>query len=220
MINYSAYPTGTDLSSRLTMMGLTPFDDQTMESFAEQAWQDWEHRTGWTPWLSQVQTRNYDLPGVQSQIHSMVMGGNRFLNLRAGLLSVSQVLLPYGVVSQQDVDFYLLPYNAPQEGRPYTDLELVFIRFAQAKTIQITGLWGYESTLEPHIWETILKMGIMNALPMISVAKYGPVSSWKDDTVSETYGGKNAFAFSGLIDQWKEETDNEIKGHRRMPGWT
>lgn len=211
------YPTGSDLSNRITAYGLTPPSLQILNSMADAAASEWEHSTGWNPFLADSQLRYFSLPGATSKLTSLGRGGNRYLQLNSGLLTPYFVKID-NVELVRDSDYFLHPFNAINDNRPYTMIEFSVYRFGNSKTISVSGLFGFTEKIDSHIFETIMNIALVKILPTISVKKYGALTSWKDGEISENYNN-TGFAHSGLIEYLKNEVNEAITAHRRFPGW-
>lgn len=197
-----AYPTDDDLETYLRGLNLftaaqlaaaLPYlalDEKVAASSAE-----WERVTGWRPFLAGVTEirRLFDPPGPNRGTGTR--GGGTFLILDQGLVVLAAVhtdvvpaTTPSGTALVIEDDYRLWPYNAAWDNQPYTAIEFVARRYALAKTIGVTGLWGYTQTLPDDVWQAILQHAAGIAFAELRERRTGGMIEWKQAETSERYG--------------------------------
>src|SRR5258708_1585837 len=112
---HTAYPLDADISALVTNSGVTLPSGFVFTGYADAAQAEFEARTGRIPFLEDASdvSRTFDPPGDRPHSDSYVQsfGGQRRLELHAGLLSVTSLVGP-GRTFVQDTDFRLMPVNA------------------------------------------------------------------------------------------------------------
>ncbi len=118
--------------------------------------------------LATTQTRSFDPP----------ISPRLLLDLRTDLLSVS-TLTVQGVAQVADTDYWLEPFDATQDGKPYRRVEFAVARWGYAgspitaalrKCIVIAGLWGFSATVPDQGYDAILAQGAIDCYPELALA--------------------------------------------------
>ncbi len=141
------YPTGSDLSTYLIATGqitaapasLLYYND-VMSAVAL----DWEKDTGWVPFLAGASaSRTFD-------------GGEGYrLFLPVGIISLSALTID-GSAYTVDTDFYLAHQF---KGGPYMAVDFPFYVGGDRRAIVITGVFGYQTTLDKAVERALLMRG-------------------------------------------------------------
>ncbi len=168
-MSHNAYPVSTDLDAFLTAAGIDPTGLPTGAAI-ESAVASFEQDTGRLPFLNaggSSTPRYFDPP----------VGPSLVLDLNADVVSVSDVSIN-GKGQVADTNYWLEPYNNGAVNRPY-----YLIRFNAyfwvlrwqvnlpqwKKSIVVTGVWGYCTSLPNDVWEALLQKGAAILIPQISV---------------------------------------------------
>ena len=188
----TAYPTSSDLSSRLTELG---FDAEHIAAldlsyYATVGQQRFERATQ-RVFLSDTNVeRSYVPPGNAD--HLLWIGD------LASYTTVNYQSTPTSTATTLTVneDFELLPLDAPDRSEPWR-----FVRFLECyphprnqpptPRYYITGkwAWGTSSTGFPEdAWEAMLLASLITIVPIIGNRIVGPVTSWRQADVAKNFG--------------------------------
>ena len=128
-----------------------------------------------------------------------------------------------------NTDYWPLPANAPSIGFPYTGLAMRRRFWApllpqNVHSLEVTGLWGFGTTLPADAWRAMLIRSATLALTSIStsailsIAGGGlPVTGWKEADVSEDYAlVPFASAMTTARVSWKEDYAAAVMAYRRV----
>jgi hypothetical protein len=166
-------PTGADLEAYLVTLGLytagsAELGALELEGKAAAAVVEWETRTGYRPFLANGSdtTRIYDPPYT------------RFLELAAGVLSVSALMTGVGVASPgtaraEGTDFWLERAQAAYEDAPFEVVTFACSPGGARRSITITGRWGYAATVPDDAWQAILARGAWLCAPQAAMSMGG-----------------------------------------------
>ncbi len=199
---HSAYPSTGELAAFLVSLGLIDMMQAAtlpLQTFLDASIQAWEEQTGWHPFVkdSADVARRFDPPGPNRRGGAWSSRGGRWLlDLRAGLISVTSIVSGYsasptnpqaGTALVAEEDYWLLPDEAPLEGKPYTEVEFGSAIWGGARSIRIVGRWGYTADIPGHIWQAILECGALMAQPGIVAQNVGGLLEWTEEA-HERYG--------------------------------
>lgn len=202
----SAWPTSAQTLQFLKDAGVLSASASLPASFSALHTAAAEHlqkEIGYFPWLAATQTRWFDPPN------------GRFLDLGGGLVSLTSLTIGIqggssGTALTHETDFFLLPYNAPTDGRPYEWVEFALDQRGGSKSIKIIGSWGYSATLIPEdVWLAALFTAGLMATGTIA-GPGGELTSIKQDDVAYGYSES-----AGQIAQWKAQRVETIRKYRR-----
>jgi hypothetical protein len=226
-MSHSAYPTSTELSSYLVGTGLvssTVAATLSLTDKAAAASSGWEEATGWHPFIkdSSDVARRFDPPGP-NRGHGIwwPRGGKWVLTLPAGLLTVTSIVTGYsasstnpqaGTAQVVEDDYWLLPDDAPLKNRPYTQVEFATCQWGEARSIRITGKWGYCETIPEDAWQAILQYGALLAAPDLAGQLTGGLLEWTEEA-HERYAEK---PLAHWIDQWQKTFDRAVARYQRI----
>lgn len=107
----------------------------------------------------------------------------------------------------ENEDYVLEPYDAPDDGYPYTCI-LFFRRWTQPigprmrRSLLVTGRWGFGTTIPGDAWLSICARGASRLFTHISHSETGGLLSWKDDDASEDFGVET---WTRLKDSWAQQ---------------
>lgn len=152
---HSSYPTAADYEQFLRENGLVldGFSGD-MAGPVGAAVRIWERNSEYKPFLVQEPSERRFTPpgpnhgGERSYTALLIAGGGsrgggRLLTLESGLVGEPSSVTLNDVAQVRDADFELLPENADAEGTPWTMLKFTRPVYGAARSIAITGLWGY-----------------------------------------------------------------------------
>ena len=209
----SAYPAQADLEAYMTAAGI-PIGTLDTASFIAAGISDFEKRVR-RKMLAPAGTvqRNYDPPTDQTG----------YLDLAQDLASLTSVVyFPYGAPAGetwvQDVDFWVRPYNAAADGKPYLGLELKR-RFmspllpAMHKSIQVTGRWGYGTSIPEDAWRAMIYRALVLLHPSAAWSISGGRQEAWDTGVRRIYGVDVA---AGERTAWETAFEDAVKRYARF----
>lgn len=204
-MSQSAWPVITDIDDAYTSAGLTPPSDRRKTIMLAAAIDMFSRATGYNPFLAGTQTRYFDPPGPLRS--PGMLGGGFVLRLSNGLVSVSSLTIA-GVSKTADTDFFLKPYNAPNDFKPYERIKFACAVYGQPKSIVITGAWGYGAAIPDDAWLGVLDLACAMCRPEVDMALTpGAVIKWnirdKGETLSE-----NA---TKALNEWVETANTAIR---------
>lgn len=215
----STYPVTVDLYRRIIDMGVLAEDTLTelsgrwdLESKRNAAVAAWERESGWHPFVSTGvdSTRYFDAPE------------SKYLELSAGLLSVTTVLTGYSLTSAGTVqtvndDFYLEERGAPDRGWPYTALRFGAFQSGDPRSIVVTGKWGFcaVDSFPDDAFDAILDDALCRCYGQLALAVSRGVASIRDLSSSVDYGGGKGGPFSGAQDAWRKNWQRTAEQFKR-----
>jgi hypothetical protein len=187
-----AYPTGTDVTTLLTSLGLTVPSGYDLNDFATGAKEQWESLCGYTPFLQDASAtaRDFDPPGTSPSARSFGQyGGLRILLLRAGI--VNQAAITSVVASGQTLvngtDYRIAPLNASANKKPYSRIEFNVPIYGQASSIVVTARWGAYASLPQEVFNAIRRQAAADfAMDRATGKLSSGITQIKDDDVSIT----------------------------------
>lgn len=209
-----AYPTGDDLQAFLVTAGMIAANTNEAldyQSYVDAAVSQWEADTGYKPFLfnNNPQTRTYDTPDGD------------ILELGSGLLNIEQPedFTMDGRTLVAGVDFDLFPYNAGDNGKPWTAVRFRYplcSRYANRANISLTAEFGYCAVLPADVVRAILSLGAFNIMPSISGAT-GTITQVRQDDVAISYGNNSSTAhYSAVQLQLKAFYDATLARYKRV----
>lgn len=209
-----AYPTGDELQAFLVTAGIiAPNTNEALDyqGFVNAAISQWEADTGYVPFLfdNNPQTRTYDTPDGD------------LLELGGGLLNIEQAedFTMDGRTLVAGVDFDLFPYNAGDNGRPWTAVRFRYplnSRYANRANISLTGEFGYCASLPADVARAILSLAAINIVPSISGAS-GTITQIRQDDVTISYGSNGSTnQYTAVQIQLKAFYDATLARYRRV----
>lgn len=239
MPNYTQYPAGIDLIQRLKNIGLSGVvssnDDviaginMDADSIMLAAVSEFEYETDYVPFLagSQDTTRSYDPSGPERRhsghVYSVIRGGSKYLEIDGGLVSLTSVVTGItfddtgtpqtGITRVLNRDFTIRPENAPARNRPYEWIEFFFPMYGMANSIQITGKFGFCTTLPAQVWRAILDRGVAIVLNDTTPAVNNGVIRWQEADSAEAFAEMPFEKVIALIDRRWRKT---IEQYKRM----
>jgi hypothetical protein len=210
----STFPGDSDIESLLTGSGLTVPSGYSFSGLGAWAQGEFQQRTGRVPFLedSVDVARVFDPPGGRSKLEpSFYLGGEKLLELKAGLLSCNAVAVgvtpdnPDGQAMDLARQLRLLPSNAAVEGKPYSQIEFYFPVYGAPNSIVVTGKWGYSSAVPDDVWAACLRLGAAKAAADILEGITASPSRIKagEDLIQQD-------SFHELGEAWRAEADRVI----------
>lgn len=167
MSDLSAYPVAADVQARLESTGVYDADaGLSLASLATRASEKWESDTEFKPFLSSgdEETKYYNAPGPVRRPPSTLLGGGDLLFLQRGVLSVSELTVD-GTEKTAETDYWLEPYDAPDDGWPYLRVRFYAPMWSTQRGVAITGVWGFCLTLSQSVFDAIVAQACLLALP-------------------------------------------------------
>lgn len=215
----NAMPTGVDLSRFIEACGLPiPNGSIDLDGAVYAATEEWEERTGYTPFFSPTtdptMTRYYAPSDIE-----LSPNGAPTLDLAAGLLGIFTfkvgVTPTYaGTSLTLGTDYRFGPVNAPSRGRPYTYVVFLspFAIFGNIgpeypDSIQIAGRWGYWTSVPEAAFRAILCGAAARLAPQLSLAVRDGASRWTEGDVSNDYGSGGYL--QSQVSSWREEFEKQ-----------
>ena len=206
---FTTYPTDKDLSEALKESGVLTLPSQArMQALIKAAANQFELRTGWLPFLGQVQSRSFDPPGVKVSQTAYYGGGDRKLVLDAGLVTLYSLQVN-GTPLVQNKDFWLRPANTA----PTQYIEFQISQYGLPLSITVSGLWGYSATLPEDAWLAIIRLAQIDLTGEYLQLSTGGLVKWSEGSVSEEYGSK---PLEGVLQGYKTYVDKIIQTYRRI----
>jgi hypothetical protein len=226
---HSAYPQLSDLTTYLNGIGLVRGDGSSLsavlplQTFLDSAVAAWERRTGYQPFLAgAASARQLDPPGPNRgslpALTGLNRGGGTRLSLDGGLAAEpTSVVVGFtstdpGTTLTPDTQYWLGPYNALAKGNPYTWLEFISPQWGAAKSVKITGQWGYSTTVPDDAWEGIMAYASWLAWPGIVGQLTGGLVEWTEQA-TERYGPS---PFKHFRDYWEGSLDRIVSRYQRI----
>ena len=109
-------------------------------------------------------------------------------------------------------DYRLAPYNAVALKQPYTAIEFVTNRWGQARSIRITGRWGYTTLLSDDVWMAILQYGANFGWGSLAGSRSLGMDEWKEADVMEKYGSQ----FKEFMGVWEQRFRQTARRYTRV----
>ncbi len=230
----SGYPDINELEDLLTSAGILAASAGAenklfTEAYLDAAIEEWEHTTGWHPFLkdSQDVMRLFDPPGAPNR-HAATFGafawrgGGRILELDGGLLTVTSLVVGYssqtaGTALTANQQYWLLPRNAAAIAHPYQRVEFASPQWGQSGSIAITGKWGYcaEDAIPGSVRLAILCYAAFLAIAEHAGMQSGGMQSIKlADGAGYQYPAEGQFAQQAK--QWAAYWRQTSLQHRRV----
>lgn len=227
-MSYDAYPDDNDLGEFLAGLGATVPDALDLFAKAEAAWKTWEDETAYHPWLAKPNplTLRFDPPGVVTASGRLgSWRGGRHLELSIGLIECwsinigvvdnplgeptngpnlsTPLTINSGTPLQRNLQYFLLPDEAPVMGDVYDEIEFATRMSGIPKSIAITGIWGRERKLSANVWQAILQYGAFLCVPELSFGISGGLSDVQDERSKVTFVSGNNSPLSQQSAQWE-----------------
>ena len=197
------YPKLADVLTNLTAFNvlqnaqLNTAQQKVVQGFLDASVREWENVSGYTPFLVQQDntgapvytTRVFDTPGGESRPssrlagYSWYIGGNsgRANRLYCGSAFTACSEIRYNVTPTYDgdilhpgQDYMLYPANAPQEGRPYDEIQFLFSMIGgMPQSIHITAKFGFCESVPDDAFTAIILRASAKLLPHIELLLLG-----------------------------------------------
>lgn len=217
----AAWPDAAAVSAYLAGINFTVPSGVTVAVYLGAAITEWERKTGYEPFLAAAPatTRRFDPPGA-SDVSGWwsYRGGRRVLNLKAGLVTLTSVythasLDDDGNELDIDEDFWLLPLNANVKSRPYTEIEFRSPLFGHAASVEVTGTWGFFSTIPDDAYLAVLQQAAGNIVRATTVGLMDGLSAWDEGDVKEKY---DLDALTKRANAWQSDFDKVVARYKRL----
>ena len=235
MPDYTQYPQGPDVAVLLKSAGLWPEGDESAPKVqmayeqaaigARAAWQEWETRTGWTPFLAapdalsnpastSVQTRTFMLDPRTYASAGVVSLGGGLLRLDGVRLN-EQPLLASRIV--------LTPSDARPRNVPYTTLRDTWAPYYggwggwvpwQPVRVEVTGVWGYCTEVPGDVWEQLNQRAALFTLTQIENLQ--SIASVSQDGFSKAYDVVGIISQKDLSQIWSKDFDRFVERYKRV----
>lgn len=196
MADHDSFPNDQDIQAFAQSTGADLPCSYDFTGLGDLAQREFERRTSRIPFLkdSSDVDRFFDPPIAGSH--------GQFIYLDAGLLELTSITIGYigvgtGTVLNEGADFVLHDYNAPAEGRPWEKIQLTTTlnwrayneaspNFSgRARSLKVTGKWGYSTTVPEDVYQACLRLGASFAFKDIREGLAGGPTSWTEGSVSE-----------------------------------
>ncbi len=189
-MSHLTYPTAGDIESLMRSTGYWPTDasKQALAIIQAQVAEDaavdnWEHFTGWTPFLAQTEatTRVFD-----------AIDHSGLLNLEAGAVEIVSVSVN-GVLQTPNQNYYLSPRNAIAQKKAITALDfgergigsyLLYPHYSRGG-IEVTAKWGRVSEIPGDVWQAIQQLAALVVLTQVENLQ--SVASISQDGFTKAY---------------------------------
>lgn len=216
---HTANPTADDLRTYLENAGLdipdTVTDDDLQDS-ADAGRQAFERACNRVILAGTQETRLLD-PPVQGGI--LLLGRNELASL------VSIAYQPSGSSATSWVagtDYVALPQNAASQGVPITSLSLVrqwwpsyWSPLTYAGSIQVTGRFGYATSIPALAWRGMLAMAALDLVPQLEQSSdRGGVIEWQSGQEREKYAATGPLGV--FSDRCQSVVTQAVKAYRRL----
>lgn len=219
-MSVAAYPTQEDLNGYIQSLGVINPARLTdalalmrTDRKAAAAWQEWEKRTGYKPFLGETSdsTRYLDPPGPNNP------GGGSRLYLPWGLVSLTSLKVycdpadaTTGTALTANTDFFLMDaagdYIDPEDdGRPYELIEFRTRLWGGRKSIRLVGKRGYAAEIGEDVWEAIRQYGGYLCYQELSLNISRGLFSRRDVNSEVRYGGGGVVPLSGEVTRWDSD---------------
>lgn len=200
------YPNGSDLAQFLLEAGVIsaipdPLPD-SYELFVGAAITAFEMDSGWQPFLANDggsggnETRTFDLESCR-------------LYLPAGLISLEGLSMR-GTELVENENFWLEDHRAAP---PYTWIEFAAVRPGR-RIVEITGVWGYTTTLPDDVRLAILSFAAANLATSLS-GPGGELTKVKQDDVQYDFAAASGSGL-GQIASWQKDYKSVVSRYRRV----
>ena len=201
-----SYPTFLDLKAFLRARGLACSDltDADYKAAIASAIAEWEHCTGWIPFLAtsseDEETRVLDGPE------------GRFIFPEFGIISLSNVTI--GDSELVADESYFLQHRIPNG--PYTSIELDGYATGHRRSVSLTGVFGYTSTIPLDVKSAIMSKAAESLYYHITGLQ-GEVIREKQGPVEFEYSkpASGETNYSGVIGSLKGEFERVCCRYRR-----
>lgn len=162
--------------------------------------------------------RNYDPPANAAAPDA----GGGYLDLAQDLAALTSVVyFPQGAVSGEtwveNIDFWVRPYNAAADGKPFLGLELKR-RFmspllpAMHKSIQVTGRWGYGTSIPEDAWLAMIFRALVLMKASVQWKLSGGLVRTADTGVERLYSDDPG---KGMWQEWEGDFEAAVKRYQR-----
>jgi hypothetical protein len=217
---HSEYPSASDLDAFFVSTGLiasssdTPYASIDRGSKCAAASADFERRTRRTM-IAQSSTRLFDVPWDRLGV----------LDVADDLLSADTVMVD-GATLVEGLQYWLLPYDAVQKGRPYTHIEMAFIPTpgplsSYRRTVSVTGSWGYGTEIPDEVWGSVLAWAAALCAPEIALNISKGLALWHEGDEEERYGGLGvAGPLAREAAEWTEMYQSTVRSWTRYMSWS
>lgn len=203
-----ANPTGTDVQTFLTGMGITAPGSVDLDGLASSAILEFESRTGRQKYEGDATTTavRYTLPWPV---------GRRIILPIADVWALTEVRTGYkgagtGTVLTDYTDYLTHPQNSSLSGRPVEAIEFVYTPDLSPGAILITGKLGYAATMPDDVFGAIVNNAAANALIQIAGAS-GLVTEQKQGDRSVKYGDKEQSTINRLMAEFDRVASRYLK---------
>lgn len=225
-LDLTRYPNGDDIVDRMKAVDFWPHDagDQAYGQIqadinAAAAATDFENQTGWAPFLSPadfaVETRTFEFYDEYA-LRRALAGGVLVLN--GGLLELTGCTVN-GTTQTIGQSVYLRPSDALNRRRPYTNLFFPFFLYNRHSSfrhlnIQVTGRWGFCTTVPADAWYAIASFGAANSLADINVIQ--DTASISQNGFSKSWDIVGTITPKDLLAEWPKQYKKVVDAYRRQ----
>lgn len=205
---YTYYPNAAELYQFLLGHGITP--SQAMmsqlpraQNAANDHFEDLINRKLLAP--TATATRYFDPPVNMEKV--LFLGEGRDGDLASFTSLVYDPTDATAETLTQNTDFVLEPFNALANGGPYTMVRFKRrwwgpVPMVQRRSIQITGRWGYSTTIGADVFDALLAGGASNVWTHVMQSTTGGRLGYKEQDISEDFGRAGVLPMQQLKDGW------------------
>jgi hypothetical protein len=203
-----AWPTSDDLLDFLKaarLVATTPTAWQELldvDTALESAIEEFEARVGYRPFLA----------GEDATARKFTPEGLSILDLDGGATSVETVALD-GETLEEDKDYWLMPANAPAEGKPFTYIEFDEPLFGKRNSLVITALWGYAAAVPAKAKTTVLAGAAGLLSPQLASGIANGLIRLTQGDQTEEWGSK---PLESITAGWQSQFEGGVKHYKRF----
>jgi hypothetical protein len=214
------YPQAIDLSGFLESGGLT-LDDEQIAVAVTAGIEAFQREAG----RHMLAGRTVDNEAVAAYTRTFAPPANRtgYLDFDADLAGAPTLVqyAPAGATAETFVvatDYRLEPLNAARDRRPYEGMVLRRrwwspLGMDYTASIEVTGNWGYGTTLPDDAWAAMLRGAVLYLLDMHALSVVGFAAGWKVADESETFSKDS---IKGPAEAFQKTFDTAVARYKKV----
>lgn len=191
------WPDAVEFKSFLTLAGLLTDANVSLENLLDledliaAAVERWNEATGYVPFLStgdaqEIRTFPSPFPARILDLAPYQGGLVGFTSLTVGVTST----ISSGTVYTTDYHFRLLPRDAAQRKKPWTQIEFLYSPGSPWDgEVDIKGEWGYctEANLPRSVRRAVMAMAALDCLPLLQPQFASGLVRWTEGDVTKQF---------------------------------